>query len=256
MNNKTLLALCLLAAVFTSCTRLYSPALFHNDIAYQPKPASFDKEKMATYVSAGLDAHASPGYNDVLLSGQLNLSQGFTTDKFNFSYGGFASFGDYQAGEYADTKAPDYFKNKFFGAVGGRVSMNTYVNNDRVDVRIIGIEAAYSHEFGSYADFRNSVKDLSGFYVDPRVNLITVGLTTEVIFHNRDNKDLQHGIRGFLGTTLGKNQLYDTHYQDDQSTVRMLRNIFPKASYYFKYYKYFGTIEVGSAVFLRVGYQF
>ncbi len=256
MNNKILLALCVLASVFTSCTRLYSPALYHNDIVYQPKPTSFDKEAVATYVSAGLNAHSSPSYSDFIVSGQLNLSQGFVFDNFNFAYGGFASFGNYQRGGSVDSKNPNYFKDKFFGAVGGRASINAFVNNDRVDFRFIGVEAAISHEFGDYLSYRRSVQNISGYYVDPRQDLFTIGLTTEVIFHNRDNKNFQHGIRGFLGTTVGHNNLNDTYYQDDNATTRMFRNIFPKASYYLKYNKYFGTFEVGSAVFLRVGYQF
>ncbi|MBC7399974.1 MAG: hypothetical protein H7289_08510, partial [Mucilaginibacter sp.] len=79
---------------------------------------------------------------------------------------------------------------------------------------------------------------------------------TEVIFHNRNNTGFQHGIRGFLGTTLGHNNLSDTYYKDETSTTRMFRNLFPKASYYIRFKDYFGTIEAGSGVLLRFGYKF
>jgi hypothetical protein len=36
----------------------------------------------------------------------------------------------------------------------------------------------------------------------------------------------------------------------------MFRSVFPKASYYIKYKDYFGTIEAGSAIFVRFGYKF
>ncbi|MES2426145.1 MAG: hypothetical protein V4560_04200 [Bacteroidota bacterium] len=255
MNNKYLVLLCGIAAFLTSCTRVYSPALYHQDIAYQPKPTSFDKQQTATYVSAGLNTYTNSSFNDAVVSGQLNLSQGMVFDNFNFSYGGFASFGDYQNGS-TDTKSAAYFKDKFFGTVGGRASINAYLHNDRADFRFIGVEAAFSHEFGDYAPYRQMLQNLGGFYVDPRVDLFSIGLTTEVIFHNRDNADFQHGIRGYLGTTLGHNNLNDTYYKDETTTTKMFRSLYPKASYFIKFKDYFGTIEAGSGVLLRVGYKF
>ncbi|HEY8930233.1 MAG TPA: hypothetical protein VIM55_13630, partial [Mucilaginibacter sp.] len=95
MKNKYLLLLLLFAVIMTSCSHVYTPALYHQDIAYQPKPASFDSVKSRTYVSAGLGGNSNTNYNDFLISGQLNLSQGHVFDNFNIAYGGFAVFGDY-----------------------------------------------------------------------------------------------------------------------------------------------------------------
>jgi hypothetical protein len=255
MNKKHFLLIGCLAVLLSSCTRVYSPALYHQDIVYQPKPTSFDKEKAASYISAGSNIYTNSSLNDVIVSGQLNLSQGYVFDNFNVAYGAFGALGDYQNGS-SDTKAAAYFKDKFFGAVGGRASVNAFVHSDRVDFRFIGMEAAFSHEFGDYLSYRQMLQQIGGFYVDPRADLFTIGLTTEVIFHNRNNTDFQHGIRGFLGTTLGHNNLNDTYYADNTVTTRMLHNIFPKASYYIKYKQFFGTIEAGSCVFLRAGYRF
>jgi len=77
-----------------------------------------------------------------------------------------------------------------------------------------------------------------------------------VIFHNRDDSSFQHGIRGYLGSTLGYNELNDTYYKDDNETTRMFRNLYPKAAYFIKFKDYFGTIEAGSGVILRFGYKF
>ena len=241
--------------LLSACSHVYSPALYHQDIAYQPKPTSFDKENSATYVSAGLNTYTNSSLNDAVVSGQLNLSQGYVFDNFNVAYGAFGALGDYQSGS-TDTKSASYFSDRYFGAVGGRASINAFVHSDRADFRFIGVEAAYSHEFGDYATLRQKLQNLGGYYVDPRTNLFSIGLTTEVIFHNRDNTDFQHGIRGFLGTTLGHNELDDTYYKDKTSTTKMLHDIFPKASYFIKYKDYFGTIEAGSAVFIRFGYKF
>lgn len=255
MNAKTLWLLCCVCAAFASCSHVYSPALYHQDIAYQPKPTSFDKEKSASYISAGLNAYTNTNLNDGIVSGQLNLSRGHVFNNFNVAYGAFGVLGDYQNGS-SDTKSASYFSDKFFGAVGGRASANFFVHEGRADIRFIGIEAAYSHEFGDYAPYRQKLQNIGGYFVDPRVDLFTVGLTTEVIFHNRNDDDFQHGIRGFLGTTLGHNNLDDTYYNNETATTKMFRHIFPKASYFIKFKDYFGTLEVGSAVFARFGYKF
>jgi hypothetical protein len=255
MNKKYLLLPGLLAVIFTSCKHVYSPALYHQDIAYQPKPASFDTKKDATYISGGLNAYTNYNLNDVITAGQLELSRGYVFDNFNVAYGAFGVLGDYQSGQ-TDKNSAAYFSDRFFGVVGGRFSVNAYVHHDRADFRFIGMEMAYSHEFGDYNTFRRNLSNNAGFYVDPRTNLFTIGLTTEVIFHNQDDKDFQHGIRGFLGTTLGYNPLNDTYYKDQTTTNRMFRALFPKASYFIKYKDYFGTIEAGSGVLVRFGYKF
>jgi hypothetical protein len=77
-----------------------------------------------------------------------------------------------------------------------------------------------------------------------------------VIFHNRGDVQFQHGIRGYLGTTLGHNDLNDTYYKDNSATTQMFRSLYPKASYFIKFKDYFGTIEVGSGFMLRLGYKF
>ncbi|MDP9080060.1 MAG: hypothetical protein M3O71_21755 [Bacteroidota bacterium] len=255
MKLKYLSVLFLSALVFASCSHVYTPALYHQDIAYQPKPTSFDTAKSLTYVSAGLGGYTNTNLNDVLISGQLNLSRGHVFNNFNIAYGGFAVFGDYQNGSNDKTQ-PNYFSDKFFGAVGGRFSANAFVTNGNVDFRFIGMEMAYSHEFGGYADFRKSIDKQGGYYVDPRTDLFSIGLTTEVIFHNRNDNTFQHGIRGFLGTTVGHDQLDDTYYNTNNSSSKFLHHIYPKASYFITFKDFFGTFEVGSAVFLRFGYKF
>ena len=140
--------------------------------------------------------------------------------------------------------------------MGGRFSANLFVKGDRTDFRFIGMEMAYSHEFGSYADFRQQVNNLPNYYVDTRTNLLTVGLTTEVIFHGFRNPNFEHGIRGFFGTTFGYSGLDDSFYNYQNSTQRTFRNFFPKASYFIKFKNYFGTVEAGSNFFIRFGYTF
>jgi hypothetical protein len=258
MNLKQLLTLLAGAILFASCSKVYTPALYHQDIAYQPKPASFDSVKSATYASAGFNGYSNANYDDLLVSGQANISRGHVFDNFNLAYGAFGVFGDYQNSAISKGQA-NYFSDRFFGAVGGRASANFFVNSGRTDFRFIGIEMAYSHEFGDYATFRRSVMGQPDFYVDPRTDLFSIGLTTEVLFHNVNNPDFQHGIRGFIGTTVGHNDLFDTYYTsaaDRSGTGKLFHELYPKVSYFFKIKRYFGTFEAGENIFIRFGLKF
>lgn len=260
MRNQTLIIIILSAVIFSSCSHVYTPALYHQDIAYQPKPASYDSVKAQTYISAGGNMYTNTNYTDGLVSGQVNISQGFVFNHFNLAYGAFGVAGDYNNSYSTSSNSQqdmaNHFSDKFFGAVGGRASANLYVNEGRFDIRYLGVEAAYSHEFGAYANFRKSIANDPNFNVDPRTDLVTLGVTTEVIFHNIGNNNFQNGIRGFLGGTFGN---YDYDYAGvlhDESSSHFFGRLFPKASYFIKYKQYFGTVEVGNGFFARFGLQF
>jgi len=76
MNTKLLLITGFITLLFASCSQVFSPALYHQDIAYQSKPTSFDTVKDVNYVSGGLYMNSGTNYNDVLVSGQFNISRG------------------------------------------------------------------------------------------------------------------------------------------------------------------------------------
>jgi hypothetical protein len=199
-----------------------------------------------------------PRLHEILTKDYLIINVGEAAvmffDDFNLAYGAFGVFGDYENGSTSNTNAS--FSDKFFGAVEGRFSAKPFVTSGHTEFRFIGVEAAYSHKFGSYANYRQMLQAKGGYYVDPRTELFSVGLTTEVIFHNRNDNGFQHGIRGFLGTTMGHNDLDGTYYKDETASEKMFRNLFPKASYFITFKNYFGTAEVGNNFFVRFGYKF
>src|ERR1700761_5690814 len=96
MKSKHLLIFSIAAILFSSCSKDYAPALYHQDIAYQPKPASFDSVKSATYASGGINMYTNPNVSDMLVSGQFNLSRGYVFNGFNVAYGAFGVLGDYE----------------------------------------------------------------------------------------------------------------------------------------------------------------
>ena len=256
MNLKLLIVISAISCMLYSCSNhVYAPALYHQDIAYMPKPASFSKEKMANYASAGLNVYADPTYINSQVSAQLNYSQGFRFDKGNFAWGVFGVAGNYERSNDSDDPNPD-FKDKFFGAYGARISANLLTKYDNLDWRYLGFEAAYSHEFGSYTDFRKQVADNENYVVDPRTDLFTIGLTTEFVFHGQD-PEIVHGLRGFLGTTIGKNILNDPRYDSDINfNTRVFRTLVPRASYFINVKRFFAVVEVGNAFFIRAGVKF
>jgi len=241
--------------LFSACSNhTYAPALYHQDIAYQPKPASFDSAKTANYLSGGMNYYTDQTWSDLLISGQLNYSRGHVFKNANLAYGVFGVAGDYERGDAG--LPPNNFKDKFFGAVGGRISANLFTSYERMDFRYLGFEMAYSHEFGAYSDFRNYIYTQPGYRADTRTDLVTLGLTTEIIFHNQNNVQIEHGIRGFLGGTFGPNPLSNTNYISQDLTPTFFRTIFPKVSYFINVKNFFGVAEIGSAIFVRAGYKF
>lgn len=254
-NILLILAMIVQLAFFSSCSkRTYAPALYHHDIAYQPKPASFDSVKTANYFSVGGFMYTDVSWSDMITMGQANFTRAHVFNNANLSYGVFGGIGDYNGG--STVKSPYDFTDKYFGVVGGRISANLFTSYERMDFRYIGIEAAYSHELGAYSQFRDFLYEHQQFNVDTRTDLYTVGLTSEVIFHNRNNTDIQHAIRLFVGGTFGPDPYNRIEYASEVFTPKPFQRFFPSVSYYLKVHNFFATVEAGSQFAVRAGLKF
>jgi len=239
--------------LFNSCgtldktprTNQYGPALYQSDIAYMPKPLSSDSSHHANYISASLveGNGADPtNYNDELARGELNFGQGFTSRNFNVAYDVFGTLGSYSNVTDLATNDAHYFNNKFFGAYGGRFSVNTYITSGRVDIRFFGFEMAFSHEFGDYANYRKLVTDSPYFYTNRRTELLTLGGTSEVVWHSHDPA-IQFGFRVFLGKSLGGNS-----YTNNGNLTPFYNGYFNTSSlaYFMQIHRYFFVGEVNA----------
>src|SRR5579872_3409661 len=111
--KRLTLASCMLSVLGACSNHLYTPALYHQDIAYQPKPASFDSAKTASYISGGMNYYTDQTWSDLLVSGQVNYSRGYVFKNTNLSYGLFGVAGDYEKGSAGSP--PNNFTDKFFG---------------------------------------------------------------------------------------------------------------------------------------------
>lgn len=248
---------CCVAISLSSCSHVYTPALYHEDIAYQPKPTSFDTSKSLTYITGGIGVNSSNNFSDDKISGELDISRGHAFKNVNLSYGAFGVYGDYANSAIQKDEA-NYFTDKFYGAVGGRASVNLFATSGKTDFRFIGVEAAYSHEFGAYPDYRKFLNDQHNpdYYIDTRTNLFTIGLSSEVIFHKDNDKTFQQGIRGFIGGTTGHNPLNDTYYNEDSNRDQFFHNVTLRASYFITFKNFIGIGEVGDGISVRFGYKF
>jgi hypothetical protein len=255
--------LLLISIVLVSCgvqgpkINLYGPAMYTKDIAYQPKPMSSDSVHHATYASltyfsgnAGNDKNG----NDNITSGRFDIGQGYTLDNFNLSYNAFGEVGGYQNQTNTDQTQPHYFGTKYYQSLGGRVSANAYISTGNVDVRFIGIEMAYSKEFGEYSAYRNALNGQPNYFVNTGTNLFTVGGTSEVIWHMRGSP-IQMGLRLFIGKTVGDysyrnpNELNQLYYPQSQTL---------SLAYFMQVKNFFfvGEAMAPDGGSLRVGFKF
>lgn len=201
------------------------------DIAYQPKPLSTDSVHHATYASATYWSGGAPNdknNGDELTGWQVNIGQGHTFKAFNVSYGAFGGFGSYLNQTINNTAAPNYFKSKNFGNLGGRFSINTFITSGLVDIRLVGFEMDYSHEMGDFAAYRRTLAGQPGYFIDPRSDLVTMGGTSEVVWHSK-KQPLQFGLRLFIGQTLGDN----SYKNPNDPTQIYYPNLHPYSMAYF-----------------------
>ncbi|RKR83817.1 hypothetical protein BDD43_4031 [Mucilaginibacter gracilis] len=256
---KKIYALALLITVIfiSGCNdHFYAPALYNNNSTYLAKPMHTDSAKSASYVSGGLGLGSGIDLKDNTYMGLLRLDHANTFDNINLAYGVFGFAGSYENTSIEKTEA-NYFNNKFFAGLGANASANFFIPlNDKVDLRIIGIDLAYSSEFGDYADFRKAVRSQPGFHTDINNNLFSGGLTTEVAWRGRNNPQIHYAVKGYLGKTFGNHDFND--YTNSYYNNSEYNNINYSASFFVQMRKYFFVVERQNIVNvnLRVGYCF
>jgi hypothetical protein len=254
--------LLLISIVLVSCgvqgpkINLYGPAMYAKDIAYQPKPMSSDSVHHATYASLTYysgNISNDKNDNDAITSGQFNIGQGYTFKNFNLSYGAFGELGTYQNETNTDPAQPNYFSTKYYESLGGRFSANAFITSGRVDIRFIGFEMAYSKEFGAYAGYRNELNGQANYFVDNRTNLLTLGGTSEVVWHS-ERAPVQFGLRLFIGKTVG-----DDNYKNPNAPGQVYYSQFQTTSiaYFMQIKNYFFVGELyPTGGTLRAGLRF
>ncbi len=242
----------------SSCAnKVFTPALFGDNIAYQPKPMSYEVKKTTNYISGTFGIHSAVNNDDVGF-GELNLSRAHTFKYGNLALGMFGFAGRVTNATSDSNNIGKYsFKHLSFEGLGIRASGNLTSSFDHIDWRFLGFEAAYSKEFGAYTNFRRMVFGQSGYSTSLGSSLFNAGLTTEIIWHSSSINENQFGFRLYIGRNFGN--------------LRYLNNLpLGSASFYFlnSYTCYFmqlhhiiSTVQVASfglqpSIRLALGYRF
>ena len=254
MKPITLLMLLGLFVLASCSKRYYNPAMYKNDIAYMPKPASFDSVKQAFYITGGLNTADGSNYDETITFGTLDVSSGHTFKSLNVAYGAFGFAGGVSRGSNNSTDRYAFNSKSFYGA-GARFSANLYEHQNNADIRYLGVEAVYSSEYGSYADYRKQVKGANNYYAITGTQLVTVGLTSEILWHTRWSNNTQYALRMFVGTKLGNHKYTDDIEDFD---VKRLKTLYVNLGYFMQYKRFMGSLNLNffSSGSLRLGYKF
>lgn len=194
-------------SLLSSClSAYYTPVMQGVDAVYQPKPMQSDSVKSNTYLKAVLGYGGADNLNDSQQFFELSYSKAYAFNKFNFSYGMSACFGDYHNG-FLDPSDVHYFTSKGFSVVGLSTTANFVSVSGRTEYRFPGIALSMSKEFGHFAKFRKEIVSEPSFYTNPNTFLVSVAGTAEIIWHHKKNIQNQYGICLLLGRTLANNRM-------------------------------------------------
>jgi hypothetical protein len=242
--------------LLTSCTHYYYPAQMNNNIAYRPKPLSTDTAKTSNYVSGGfVTGFSSNAEFDSYTYGIIDLGRAHTLKWMNIYYGAYALTGSYYNAQLNDSD-PNHFHSKDFSNLGGCFSVDFFTHSGHADIRFLGAEVTYSHEYGAYANFRKAVSNQPDYYVDTRTDLTTIALTSEVAWRGLRDPNIEYAIRGYVSLTPG--HTVAGYFDNSYSQNNKRSNVSGGGAFYFQYHRLFAILENGDMFHtsFKVGYRF
>lgn len=148
---------------------------------YMPKPISSDSLKTLNYLSGGFIKTTNDSDDDVLTLGQISFSKAHQLKKLNFAYGIDAYSGAYR-NKFLEQGDADNFESKNISGLQLKTSVNTFKSVGQFELRLVGLELAYSKEFGDFARFRRDIPGRENFYSLPKTGLFSAGPSTELLW--------------------------------------------------------------------------
>jgi hypothetical protein len=216
----------LVPVVFSSCVRraYYLSPFNGNANTYFAKPLLADSAKSATYVSATFTAGAANdeyytydsainrSLSDNLHAFQFSFHRSHTAKFFQAYYGASFTTGRYEVTRYDSLHYDSNYANadmskvqtgnKYYAGAGLVGGINLVIPfRKRHEWRVIGVETSIGKEWGDYLDFRKSLPDSSASAITRNDHYGYVGLTSELVFKNRQNA---FGVKWALGSSLFK----------------------------------------------------
>lgn len=204
----------------------------------------YDSGNANTKSYAGLEFAGNNGYNNFRNNYSLMPSyhRAHAFSFFDVAYGGFGYIGSYQVRNIAPENGL-----KYFAGLGGRASANVNLRFDNFNWRVIGVEGAYSREFGSYrqmrSDFNNPSND-SLFMYHTKGHSASIGLFTEFLFYPDEDEGYWS-----LKLAAGKQPSFGNNNADQSSATADGTYFNARVS------KRVDPLVVGGSYFATVGYS-
>jgi hypothetical protein len=250
----------------------YVSPLNGNNQAYQPLPLQQDSVHTAVYgggsfFSGSANEHGTDYFN----GGRLALSAAHHYGMMQFFYGVDGTLGSYTLGTWRDgyslnnlgvpTTAPLHSDSlnsisgpKTFGSVGFHGGVNGVIPVRGGEWRFLGLEMAFSREFGDYLSLRKRLAD-SLADLDIRSPLFgTLALTSEMIGRTRNG---EFGFKLSEGWVLG--HAYRSPHVFDNLDERYLSYGYFAFSFHYTCQQYTGYLQLSTgekATAIQLGLQY
>lgn len=145
--------------ILNSCSTSIAPSLAAaNNIGYLPRPTLADSNKSKIYISADFANYKDDNNVISINLGSVNISNGYTFNKFNFGYGvfGFAGLANYKNPK-PDRLLPieNFSKSIIGGGIRSTIGLQPSVNDKSFNFRILNWENAISFENGQFYKLRS-----------------------------------------------------------------------------------------------------
>jgi hypothetical protein len=255
MNKLYAVTVLALAGLISGCSHhYYAPALYNNYDSYLPKPLSTDSVKTAIYATGGISSSTGIDlFHDYINIGQFDVGIAHSFKYVSIACGMFGFIGTYGNGSIHNPD-PDDFDTKSFSGIGTKASVNLNMPlSDKIDFRFLGIEMAYSKEFGNFTDFRRKVNNRDDFHVNDNNVLFSGGATSEIAWRSNSGQ-IKYALRGYVGKSFGSFTNYNTAQTNNEGYITTQA----MASFFMDIKRFCILVERQNFINLnvRVGYRF
>jgi hypothetical protein len=189
-----------------------------NNLEYHPVPKAGDSIHTAVYSSLTYSNGSANDFGtDYLWSLHLSVHAAHQYNQVQFHYGLGLTLGDYTMGTWRVDSGNGYLfspntalrtaaqLNTFsgtyaFGGVGFQGGINGVLPFRRGEWRYLGVETSVTQEYGNYLAVRKQMPDSIATLINRSPTFATVGVTTEIVGHDRNG---EFGFKWALGWALG-----------------------------------------------------
>lgn len=153
-GHLLLFSLLLVILVASSCSHHYGPPMTGKQDLHLATPGYDSTSNTDTYIGGNFGMQGGFNEDEDLFYAMPAIHKAHSYQFFDLAYGMYGYAGGYEVkaiSEQAGTKG-------FYG-LGARGAANFNMRYDNLEIRALGIKAAFSREFGGYRQFRSTYKN-------------------------------------------------------------------------------------------------